>query len=408
MGKRRRSEFVTLNNLLFGSFIILILLLVLSHLFKEMAWTGFGNQDTKVDIGKIDTTKQNQTNKQESENIKPEYGLIIKQGYKTLWDWLQLGGTVAIPIVILLYQHNQNKQADIISREETLLTYFKHISELLIDKNLNDDQVLCTVLDVVRACTLSVLRMLDNDGERKGRMIRFLSDAELINTSLCLESANLSHADLTNVKLKGAKLGYANLEGADLSLTDERIIIPFQKYPEKIIEDYKCKELSKKKPDKSQVQCKEESEKVPDTRKRLLEYVDGDIQLYCANLKGAKLYGRFLLKACLENAILTNANLTKTNLTGADLSGADLSGADLSGADLTKANLTGANLTGANLTGANLTGADLTKAILKDAKYTEKIITLKLDNNKSICLSSTKFPSGFDPKANEMELLARE
>lgn len=212
-----------------------------------------------------------------------------------------------------------------------MLAYFKHISELLIDKELKllitkkqedanfKDPKLNALLDAARACTLSILFRLDKDGERKGRIIRFLSDAGLIS-ELNLELADLNGANLNNVKLKGAKLGYAKLNNVDLSLTDERII-----------------------------------KRIKNQLPALSKCADSGVLLYCADLQNANLSGRFLPSICLKSAILKNAILQNTDLRGADLSNADLRGACL---------------LGANLDGAELNGADLTDAILPDgSKY---------------------------------------
>ena len=189
----------------------------------RMPGSGFG-----ADSNKSETVEQ---------VINPKDGKIIKltkttehfQSGKTLWDWLGLGGTIAIPIALYQFQRSEQKQVENNSREEAMLAYFKHISELLIDKELKllitkkqedtnfKDPKLNALLDAARACTLSILFRLDQDGERKGRIIRFLSDAGLIG-ELDLEQANLTGANLNNIKLKGAKLGYAKLSNANLSL----------------------------------------------------------------------------------------------------------------------------------------------------------------------------------------------
>ncbi|MEH2207450.1 MAG: pentapeptide repeat-containing protein [Nostoc sp.] len=282
-------------------------------------WVGFG-----ADSNKSVTVE---------EVINPRDGKIVKltkttehfQSGKTLWDWLGLAGTLAIPIVLYQFQRSEKQQVDITSREEAMLAYFKHISELLIDKELKllitkkqedtnfKDPKLNALLDAARACTLSILRRLDKDGERKGRIIRFLSDVGLIS-ELNLEQAELTNANLNNVKLKGAKLGYAKLSNANLSLTDPRII----------------KRIKKALP-------------------TLSGCVDAEVLLYCADLQNADLSGRFLPSACFKSAILKNAILKNT-----DLSNADLSNADLRNTDLTDANLNGTDLTDADLTGAIL------------------------------------------------------
>jgi uncharacterized protein YjbI with pentapeptide repeats len=316
---------------------------IISTLYRA-SWAGFG-----ADSNKSETIEQ---------VINPKDGKIVElkktttnfQSGKTLWDWLGLGGTIAIPIALYQFQRSEQQQVDTNSREEAMLAYFKHISELLIDKELKllitkkqedtnfKDPKLNALLDAARACTLSILYRLDQDGERKGRIIRFLSDAGLIG-ELDLEQANLIGANLNNVKLKGAKLGYAKLSNANLSLTDERIIKKIRKNLEKnLLSEPIC--------------------------------ADSGVQLYCADLQNANLDRRFLLGVCLESAILKNASLKNTYLTDAILNNADLSGANLTDAILNNANLTGANLTDAILSNADLSGANLTDATLPDgSKY---------------------------------------
>lgn len=287
-------------------------------------WAGF-----KEDSNKSETIKQ---------IVDSRNGGIIElkettkhfQSAKTVWDWLGLAGTFLIPLAIYEFQHSEQERAEAISHEEALLAYFKHISERLIDKELkklidkdSNDLMRDAALDEIRACTLSLLWRLNNDGERKGRVIRFLSDAELIS-KLDLELAELSRANLSNVKLKCAKLGYANLSNADLSLSDERII-------NKIKTDLDDPNLIDKQ------------------KNTLEEFIDDGIQLYCANLKKANLSERFLKNACLRHAILKDAILENVKLSSADLTSADLRGAKLYGADLKDAKLCGANLTGAIL-----------------------------------------------------------
>src|SRR5208337_424654 len=114
------------------------------------------------------------------------------------------------------------------------------------------------------------------------------------------------------------------------------------------------------------------------------------MDLYGANLSGAKLSGAILYGANLSEANLRGANLSRADLSGANLSGADLSkailyGADLSGADLSRADLSEAilygadlseaNLYGAILNGANLYGANLSEAILSKANLSGAILS---------------------------------
>jgi Pentapeptide repeats (8 copies) len=125
-----------------------------------------------------------------------------------------------------------------------------------------------------------------------------------------------------------------------------------------------------------------------------LERADLDL----AHLTGANLEHADLTEAILTRADLTGAHLEEATLTEADLAEATLTGAHLEGATLTKAilfeaTLTGAILVGANLTGADLTGTDLTEATLFEASLTDSVYD-----------SETRWPDGFDPKAEGARL----
>lgn len=275
---------------------------------------------------------------------------------KTVWDWLDLLG-VPLSLAILGYilQQQERDRAEAMSRderrraenlsivqkerdegiailqlmiasneakEESLQVYFDRLSTLLIEKNIlaiavkvhppqdkqGDDQPETTVtpeerelfdsaVDVIRARTLSILRRLKGDGEKKTSVIRFLLEAEIINkTKLSLNGADLSEADLYETNLSGADLSGADLSEADLICT----------------------------------------------------------QLIGTNFRGAKLREAELASAQLIGTNLGSADLRGAHLMYANLCGAHLSIANLSGANLSEANLCGAYLSSANLTEANL------------------------------------------------------
>lgn len=83
------------------------------------------------------------------------------------------------------------------------------------------------------------------------------------------------------------------------------------------------------------------------------------INLYCTDLRNAKLSFTKLIDANLSAANLKDAHFFLANLTRADLSGANLSGANFSAANLSGANLSGALLDGAFLDDVRLTNANL-------------------------------------------------
>ena len=294
----------------------------------------------------IETDKQGKTVKT-IETIKDDEG-------KTLWDWLSLLG-VPLSLAILGYflQEQQRKRADSETKEEVLQTYFDRLSVLLIDRNLialsnksnspkitsielsnksesstitpDDQELLDSSLDVIRARTLSILRRFKNDAERKTSVIRFLIEAEIISKSkLNLKRADLSLADLSWANLQGANLEKADLKGANLFKAD----------------------------------------------------LTGAILIF-AHLEGAKLYAAYLKEADLSGA----------DLSGADLSTDYQYWTHLSRDHLQWASLQGANLQGATLYGANLLLANLEGANLKDIKWNSYTVwpdKSQFDNAKNI------------------------
>ena len=263
------------------------------------------------------------------------------QRYKTLWDWMQLLIVpLALAVLALWFTHRRESLARELeesrtredreleesrTREERLQTYFDRMTELMLDKGLRRSEPGAEVRDIARARTLTALRRLD--GERKGALLRFLREADLItatNNIIMLDEADLSGADLSGANLSVADLSGADLSGANLSVAD-------------------------------------------------LSGAD----LSGANLSGADLSGADLSGANLSGADLSGANLSiaflrDANLRGANLSGADLRGARLRGADLRDAILSGADLSEANLSGADLSEAkDLTQSQVDSAKGSE-------------------------------------
>jgi uncharacterized protein YjbI with pentapeptide repeats len=293
-------------------------------------WSGFGKDSNKsksteetVKDGKVISTKTTKT-----EHF---------QSPKTLWDWLGLGGTIAIPVMIYVFQAGEQRRAekrakgekeiaDANLREEALQAYIDRMAEILIDKdrrlellpNNNDTNIDNPVRDVARVRTTTILRRLEGDRERQGHVLDFLRDAELLQ--FILNGVNLSGAKLINANLRGADLSGANLYDANLSGAN------------------------------------------------LMGANLNDAKPMGADLSGAYLLGADLSGANLMSADLSGADLSRANLSGAYLLGANLSGANLSDADLSGANLNNNDLSRADLSGANLIGANLMAAKLIDAK----------------------------------------
>ena len=216
------------------------------------------------------------------------------------------------------------------ANQALLHSYMEDMTELLLDRNLADSAPDSLVPQIARSYTLAAVRQLDN--KRNGILLRFLSEARLIEGSQT--AVNLRGADLAGANLAKAYLYKANLSESNLSKAN----------------------------------------------------------LSGANLANADLFNADLTGADLAGADLRVAGVSRANLKGADLSGANLSGANLQEADLRGANLSGANLSVANLSftklgKANLSGADLSDAKIKGADLSEaKGLTAT-----QLCLAKTLF-----------------
>src|SRR5262249_22195259 len=126
--------------------------------------------------------------------------------YKTLWDWFQL---LVVPAVLALaaltlsslQKSREIRKTEDQQREVRLQAYLDGMTALLLDKNLRNPQSEeGEVRTIARARTLTVFRELD--GKRKGLLMRFLVEANLVHfyVSNSVERAviNLSRADLSN------------------------------------------------------------------------------------------------------------------------------------------------------------------------------------------------------------------
>ena len=289
---------------------------------------------------------------------------------KTFWDWLQL---LIIPLVLASatigfglwqahladMQHQQDQAIALDQQRATILqTYIDNIQDLLLNHNLLKSSVLdpsnpyYDVAILARARTLTALQGLQGDPERKGHLLIFLHEAELIGFDdykgkthgipiIVLSGADLSEADLHGANLSGAFLEGANLSRADLS--------------EAFLKDAVADNLS-------------------------------NANLSNADLSNANLsYGNPRGGGIVERADLSNAKLSN-----ADLSGANLSYANLSNANLSNANLSSANLSGAILSGADLHAADLLLTDLSDTRFSA-------NTNLRGAYLSPKHPSGAWP-----------
>ena len=276
---------------------------------------------------------------------------------KTLWDWMEL---LIIPLVLAIGAFFLNRSEQSLERqaaknraelereivkdrqqEAALQAYLDRMSDLLLkEKLLTTDKE--EVHDLARTWTLTVLQGLDK--ERKGQVLKFLFDANLIkniNTIIPLKGADLSGADLSDTNLSDINLNSVNLSGANLHNVNLRYGI------------------------------------LNDAKLGNVDLSNGDLRdadLSGAILSNAKVTHTLLNVANMSNIDLVGANLNNAHLTGANLSNANLSNADLRNADLRSANLSNANLSHANLidaqlNGVRLTGANFTQTIMTSDDY---------------------------------------
>jgi uncharacterized protein YjbI with pentapeptide repeats len=152
---------------------------------------------------------------------------------KTLWDWLQLLIVPAILIgVTFAWSATQTKSdnkredrridadraaAEEVRQDVTLQTYLNQMSALMLDKKLLSSKPDDPARAVARTVSLATLRRLD--GERRGAVVHFLSEARLLGIKdprVDLDGADLGGATLAGAYLLGVSLGAVNLRRAHL------------------------------------------------------------------------------------------------------------------------------------------------------------------------------------------------
>lgn len=129
---------------------------------------------------------------------------------RTLWDWLNLLGVLAIPVVVGVgTAWISTEQA----REAALHGYLDKMADLLLSENLRQSKTNAEVRAVARTRTWTILRLLDPG--RRSILFAFLAESDLINI-IDLSKANFSGADLSGADLRSADLRTANLSNANL------------------------------------------------------------------------------------------------------------------------------------------------------------------------------------------------
>lgn len=274
------------------------------------------------------------------------------------FSWLKFTASAAVPISVTFLTLQQMDAASNQQRHEIMSTYLEEMKDLLVDKGLrlsDSNEVSSTDAEakakaeqraeakrMAEAITLNAASQLyenqpwlskllgqpNPNGEHKGKLIKFLYQADLIGG--CPVNQKL---EVDKAKCKPAELKLSTIKLNEMIM--ERPVI------------------------------------------RLI-----GIDLSGADLSNSKLSELNLDAANLQRATLTKSDLSKMVLTDAKMQGADLTKVNLTEAllirtDLQGANLREAKLIGANLKGANLAGADLSRANLTRAKYNYKTVLPK-------------------------------
>ncbi|MCE2662610.1 MAG: pentapeptide repeat-containing protein [Microcystis sp. M53603_WE2] len=152
---------------------------------------------------------------------------------KSFWDWLQL---LIVPLMLALGAFYLNSAADFrdyqIAQErkqqEILTDYFSKMQDLIVEtkkiketpssKESNpEERLLLEFRPTAQALTLSVLEQLD--GKRKGKVITYLAESQLINKIDPL--IQLGGANLQKLELKGRQVfSSINIVGANMTATE--------------------------------------------------------------------------------------------------------------------------------------------------------------------------------------------
>jgi hypothetical protein len=294
---------------------------------------------------------------------------------KTLFDWLNLLGVLAIPVVAgfgvawfsQLQEQRDKKLADeradserkateqraelereiaLDNQQETALqAYMDRMSELLLEYDLLKAPPSSEIRTIARLRTTSAIRGLDP--RRKGYVLRFVYGAGLIKIDdpiIELKSAkfsdvNLRVTSLIGVSIIGANFWKAIFSGAELN----------GDFQGTTFDEADLREAS------LGGDFRETSFNKADLRNAGLGGDFSGASLVRANLEGAHLNG-----AVFRNANLRHADLRRAHLGQTQLCYADLSYANLEEVDFRSVNLEGAILKGAT----NITSQQLSEAYL--------------------------------------------
>jgi hypothetical protein len=344
-----------------GIVLLLIILgaIVVPWLYNQ-PWSGFGEvQTTTVTTEQISFVTGAKTTMS-----------TVTQPAKSPWDWMEL---LIVPLILAVaaywFNHSEHERDNRVAAEQAekdaLQAYLDHMSKLLLENKTaapkpeppvgalkaeasgSTPKLESHALVLAKTYTHDVLHQLN--GNRKGTVIRFLYESDLIgawkNSDPIInrwEPEELSSCiDLRGASLDGTNLRLGKFEGVNLKLAEL------------------------KKADLSGVWLKK-------------------ARLGGADLTGANLFFADLISADLSNAKLISAQLGKAWLDSANLEGAQLMNANLEQASLEKANLQYTDLTNANISEEQLKECDsLYGAKMQDGKRYDGRYNLSGDKKRA-------------------------
>lgn len=144
---------------------------------------------------------------------------------KTLWDWLDLLIVpISIGIVGWIYKDYENQKEESRQKENNYTdlfnNYLKNISELILKEGLLESNEYA--MNLARSLTIVALENLD--GERKGQILQFLKESNVLQ-NINLLGANFRNCDLEGIVLKnqifkGIDFSHSNLTNSFLDGTE--------------------------------------------------------------------------------------------------------------------------------------------------------------------------------------------
>ena len=140
---------------------------------------------------------------------------------KTLWDWLDL---LIIPVVLAIiaflykeFEKIKSKRDIRIQRQHQAVDDFiQIITELSLDHNLATKKPKDGTKEIARSRVIFVLENID--GERKGQILQFLYESNLIDLTpkVVLVGANFKGIQLTGIDLHSSEIRGAYFQNSDL------------------------------------------------------------------------------------------------------------------------------------------------------------------------------------------------